>query len=1178
MANIIGTPFASFVKGQVIQRQTILGASNLSADDLKFITTKTPWLRLASSVNLTGKMKVKTNEDGSKTEIFDDSVLGKLINAGVDKNSIVGDNLAKNFILQGGSISLNENKNEYSGTESNNAASAESVFRLKKGLNYGNDNIFNGAYGWGGTSERGFVPMPGIESSSTTYYNNGALSKTTVTIKCFSKAQFQLLDVLYLRPGYSLLLEFGWSSFVNNIGMLQNFPGFKTTPLSFLLDPSTFPGDQNQFQMYSLIEAERKKYSGNYEAVYGKVTNFKWSFSSDGSYTCTVDIIGMGSVIESLKLNVTDPVRNNTRENKPDDDGIDSFKEWLASFFNQKIATELYVMSTFTEDEYAVIRAASTEGSVTFLNEKSTKQEIVDWAKPKYDEYVQKIEAENQITMKNKNSNPLLKNKDATALNKTFFNIYQKFASKNTAVGWNTAFGVSKGAFTLGTTFNGEQLKGGGDKTMESVYVKFGVLLKIIEKKCNLFSKKGEENGTPTIKFDFQYNNLAKDRNYMLIIPPNLSTNPRKCIVPWKHMTIPGILNFKGTVDGDLPQQEWNEADKKGWSLNAWLYKSNFLLKDNPYVGRLGNVLINLRFAADALETAPRDEDGAISVLGYIQTILEGIAECMGSINKFKVTVDDNDGLTKIYDESPIPGLKTIEDRFTKFNIFGIKTPLQAGENTDTIGVTNQQASFITNLELNAEIPKNFATMIAIGAQSSGNNLQGNSTSFSNYNKGLIDRIIPEKLDFVELKEKDEKVDDKVGNHPVKIARNIKMEKLYYLEDNNKISPFDAIYSRKGNSLGNMAYYDFSPAVTEDFTENYTTYIKLIQGILTDNNKVPQPFFLPFNLSLEMEGLSGMKLFQKFRITDDILPPSYEKDSVDIIVKGINHNVNINTWSTTLSTLSVPRFKEEIVADEPIINEVENKNETQQKVENANKEKVIGPEEDKVLRLRLTRLNDDGYQTFGLMEVLDNNGDLLYALATVELPWRDNQNGNSCIPLGTYDLSYRNSPQHGDCFIIVDEGTPQTGNVDEPYKGGFGIYGNPNKTTRGLVLIHKATAARFNDGRNILKGCIAPGLHFNTNQNIDSTGKSDKNGNPRGLGPQHGTPNASKSGIDTKAAVAQLLGTLKETGINPGFKMEITALDPENGKPMNEWFYDDEPQEFIAEVEAKTGAKYTYLT
>ena len=58
-----------------------------------------------------------------------------------------------------------------------------------------------------------------------------------------------------------------------------------------------------------------------------------------------------------------------------------------------------------------------------------------------------------------------------------------------------------------------------------------------------------------------------------------------------------------------------------------------------------------------------------------------------------------------------------------------------------------------------------------------------------------------------------------------------------------------------------------------------------------------------------MDGLSGMKLFEKFRITDDILPPSYEENSVDIIVKGINHEVNVNTWSTTLDTLSVPRFK-----------------------------------------------------------------------------------------------------------------------------------------------------------------------------------------------------------------------------------------------------------------------------
>ena len=66
--------------------------------------------------------------------------------------------------------------------------------------------------------------------------------------------------------------------------------------------------------MMNLIQDERVKYDGNYEAVYGKITNFKWSFGSDGSYSCEVKLIGMGSVIESLKLNVTDPKKNNESE------------------------------------------------------------------------------------------------------------------------------------------------------------------------------------------------------------------------------------------------------------------------------------------------------------------------------------------------------------------------------------------------------------------------------------------------------------------------------------------------------------------------------------------------------------------------------------------------------------------------------------------------------------------------------------------------------------------------------------------------------------------------------------------------------------------------------------------------------------------------------------------------
>ena len=64
----------------------------------------------------------------------------------------------------------------------------------------------------------------------------------------------------------------------------------------------------------------------------------------------------------------------------------------------------------------------------------------------------------------------------------------------------------------------------------------------------------------------------------------------------------------------------------------------------------------------------------------------------------------------------------------------------------------------------------------------------------------------------------------------------------------------------------------------------------------------------------------------------------------------------------------VPRMKDETIEfNEVVENDEEELNETQEKVKEANEEKPeTGPEEEKILRLRLTRLSDDGYQTFGM--------------------------------------------------------------------------------------------------------------------------------------------------------------------------------------------------------------------
>ena len=689
MGNIIGDPFDDFVKRQIETRQKALGqSSNISSDVLKYYTVKTPWLRLASSVNLSG-------------EKGDGSVLDKLIRAGVPEDLIRDDKLAKNFILQGGSLSLTEEEDE-------EGKIISSKIKLHKGLNYNNE-IFDGAYGWGGINERGFVPMPGIESANSTYYNNGALSQSTINIKCYSKAQFQLIDALYLRPGYTLLLEFGWSTYLNSnpdtnrdgaiddsdlaIDSLQTFDGFKSKPLQFLLKPNTKNSNGTQFEMLNLISNERKKYSGNYEAIYGKITNFKWSFSTDGSYTCEVKLIGMGNVIESLKLNVTDPKKNN--QSNPDiaeTEDVPTFDDFISEYAGETIAAYIKIAG---DDEYPI--PGNAPGTVKREYRKVFKDSgvinkrkgaVINFLRPLYN---QRIEDQKTLNQENNNSDPLLANKDDTKLNKIFYTISQMIQNRFSGAAGGQFLqqqGISNGAFLLDGTFNDKKEFGGGEKIEKSVYIKLAVLLRIIEKNCNLFSKKG--GGTPMVKFDFNYANMKNDQNFMFICPPNISTNPQKCLVAYNKMSIPSIFKYDNDISIDAPLNK---------VLNA---EQGFLVEDNPYVGRLGSVLINLRFASQAIAESTKDDDGAISVLSYVKTILQGINESMGNLNDFFVTYDEGSGTIKIYDRTPKPNLvESIPEEYSKLNLFGVR---------------QDQGSFITNINLDAEIPKNFATMIAIGA------------------------------------------------------------------------------------------------------------------------------------------------------------------------------------------------------------------------------------------------------------------------------------------------------------------------------------------------------------------------------------------------------------------------------------------------------------------------------
>ena len=780
---LLGQPFKDYVREQVDVRQSSLGKySNISTSDLKYYTTKTPWIRLASSVNI------------SETETSNDSVLNKLLssNNNISKNQIIGDNLAKNLILQGG-VTSNE--------------------KLNSGLS--KNGLFNGAYGWGGIEERGYVPMPGITNADIQYLNNGALTKTTINIRCFSKQQFQLIDILYLRPGYTLLLEFGHSVYLDNDGKLQKFDNFSTTPLRTLLNP----GSKNQFDIYKEIEQERIDRSGNYDAVYGKISNFNWQFNPDGSYDCQVILTGMGDVIESLKVNVNIDVLTPTTNTNESANNVDAPSETiLPPIIANKDKTLL------NQIIYDIFQDS--------INEKGEKE---------FQSYTR--------VMKNF---PLFSTKSKT------IDSDQEFL--------RSTLKIKNAVLTVPKTTSDSDVH-----QSKQIYITFGTLMAYIQSYFLLYNNVGDKS-IPLSTIDMDFNDLSKDENYILTFPGSFSSDPMVCLIPYTNTNSP-------SPDLKIPNTKLNQA---------LTLVSKWKVEESLYLGRLAGIFININYIDRVISDLPLDDNNQISILSFLKEIIKGITQSLGGFNEITVrtTIDGK--------------IQFVEDIPANYGI----SPKPKHALFKTFGVESGKGSFIKNINLTAEISSDFSTMISIGAQSNGNQFSANATAFSNYNLGLEDRLIEEKSSYTPPLPSSGSIknDKNIESNWTKMSRIRFIESGEGIQEGIKESLFDLVYKDR-NFL--------SENITSLKTLN-TTHADLVLGKLaqpSENQQIESPFFLPFNFSLEMEGLSGMVLYQKFEISEEILPPSYEKGGVEIQIKGINHSINNTEWTTKLDTLSTPSAK-----------------------------------------------------------------------------------------------------------------------------------------------------------------------------------------------------------------------------------------------------------------------------
>ena len=242
---------------QLRKRSEILSKSTRSEEEINYLGNKGAWIRVVSSVNL----------EASFLKYFKDQYSIDLDETG----------LAKNFILFGGTSTY--------------------ASGLRYGINQGPTYTSGGSYGLLGSKEvkeYGYRPMPGITSMTIESTGRmGSLRQATVNFRVSDKMQLDVMDALYFRPGFSVLIEYAHAKYINNKGELESteelmIEPFKTT-------------DKEKIGIK--ISRNIRKSAGNYGGLLSIITSFNFSMTPDGGYDCVLKTIALGGVMGNYPIN-----------------------------------------------------------------------------------------------------------------------------------------------------------------------------------------------------------------------------------------------------------------------------------------------------------------------------------------------------------------------------------------------------------------------------------------------------------------------------------------------------------------------------------------------------------------------------------------------------------------------------------------------------------------------------------------------------------------------------------------------------------------------------------------------------------------------------------------------------------------------------------------------------------
>jgi hypothetical protein len=388
-------------------------------------------------------------------------------------------------------------------------------------------------------------------------------------------------------------------------------------------------------------------------------------------------------------------------------------------------------------------------------------------------------------------------------------------------------------------------------------YIRFGYLLDYIKKNILPRVKVGEDHNAnpPIFKIDTDPWN-----NYMYSLPNQISLDPRVCIVRNSN-----FISGRGTVK--VFHELWVFKPVDGKDSKSKNYNVAYPM----------NIYLNFNFVLESLQL---DDRGDVNLFEFISNICTGLNKSLGGINNLEPIIDESSNTLKIIDTTPIPGLSENSSASSyMLQLYGY----------DKIG-SNYISNFIRKVDLKTAITPEYATMITVGATAGGYVKGTEATAFSKWNVGLRDRF---KEDFTP------------GN-------------IESIKPDNGIDEAESNYVNRFLSSGYATRYGFSDlpphsfSLVDDIIEGNISIVTEYYKYLLSKEKSTSGGtigFIPFKLSMTMDGLSGIKIYNKLNVNTEFLPKAYGKN-MDLIITGVSHKLSNNDWETDLETTVIPKSGE----------------------------------------------------------------------------------------------------------------------------------------------------------------------------------------------------------------------------------------------------------------------------